>query len=272
LLSFFIFNKIEWILEKSRDRGYKKLPFMSRRNLFDPESSSPFKLSRTKIEEFLECPRCFYLDVRLGVARPPWPPFTLNSAIDHLLKKEFDIHRANGEKHPLMKAYGIEALPLKSEKIDEWRNKGIFFHHKESNFLVWGRVDDVWVDEEGNLIIVDYKATNTSQEVTLDGEYKDKLKREVEIYQWLFRKNGFSVSEVAYFVYCNANTDREAFDGKLEFEVQIIPYKGNDEWIEPTLLEIKKCLEKEEIPSASPSCPYCRYRQQAMEKEKEFES
>jgi len=30
-------------------------------------SSEPFKLSRSRIEQFLKCPRCFYIDRRLGV-------------------------------------------------------------------------------------------------------------------------------------------------------------------------------------------------------------
>jgi hypothetical protein len=30
----------------------------------------------------------------------------LNIAVDELLKKEFDLHRAEGTKHPLMEQYG----------------------------------------------------------------------------------------------------------------------------------------------------------------------
>ncbi len=37
------------------------------RNLYDPASKEPFRLSRSKIDLFLECARCFYLDRRLGV-------------------------------------------------------------------------------------------------------------------------------------------------------------------------------------------------------------
>lgn len=61
------------------------------RNLYDKNSKTLFRLSRSKIDLFLECPRCFYLDRKLGVARPPGFPFSLNSAVDKLLKKEFDI-------------------------------------------------------------------------------------------------------------------------------------------------------------------------------------
>ncbi|MDO8743015.1 MAG: hypothetical protein Q7J30_00410, partial [Candidatus Azambacteria bacterium] len=73
------------------------------RNIFDPAAKAPFKLSRSKIDNFLACPRCFYLDRRLGVGQPPGFPFNLNKAVDTLLKKEFDIHRAAGNPHPLMK-------------------------------------------------------------------------------------------------------------------------------------------------------------------------
>src|SRR3989338_3287294 len=91
------------------------------RNLFIPGSTEPFKLSRSKIDLFVECPRCFYLDRRLGVGRPPGFPFTLNSAVDTLLKKEFNIHRAQKTAHPLMKTYGIDAVPFQHDNLESWR-------------------------------------------------------------------------------------------------------------------------------------------------------
>ena len=79
-------------------------------------------LSRSKIDLFMQCGRCFYHDNKLGTARPPGFPFNLNSAVDSLLKKELDVHRANGTAHPLAKAYGLDAIPFVHEKMDEWRN------------------------------------------------------------------------------------------------------------------------------------------------------
>ena len=40
------------------------------RNLFLPGAEKPFKFSRSKIQDFLDCPRCFYLDRRCGTAQP----------------------------------------------------------------------------------------------------------------------------------------------------------------------------------------------------------
>jgi len=238
---------------------------ISRRNNGVFESGKSFFLSRSKIESFVQCPRCFYLDRRLGVAQPPSLPFTLNSAVDALLKKEFDIHRAKGTIHPLTAAYGIPARPFAHADIDAWRDvkRGIAYHHEPTQFTVYGAIDDVWVDDDGKLMIVDYKATSTSAPITLDAEYRKAYKRQIEIYQWLFRKNGFSVSDTGYFVYANGRKDREAFDGKLEFEVHLLAYTGDDSWVEGTIIEAHECLCADTIPPAGKECPFCKYRAQA---------
>jgi hypothetical protein len=85
------------------------------RNLFDPTSTKPFTLSRSKLELFIECPRCFYLDRRLGIGRVPGFPFTLNSAVDKLLKKEFDAYRIARTPHPLFEKFGVKAIPFTHE-------------------------------------------------------------------------------------------------------------------------------------------------------------
>ena len=227
-----------------------------------------WKLSRSKIDLFMECPRCFFVDNKLGVARPPGFPFSLNSAVDKLLKKEFDTHRARGTAHPLMKEYGIDAVPLQHQKIEEWLDSlraGVSIRHSPTGFLVRGGVDDVWVYPSGELIVVDYKATSKDGEVSLDAEWQNGYKRQMEVYQWLFRQNGFKVSDTGYFVYVNGKTDREAFDAKLEFDVKVIPYTGDTKWIEPTLLEIKECLDSDELPAPAGLCDYCTYRKAAAE-------
>jgi hypothetical protein len=81
----------------------------------------------------------------------------------------------------------------------------------------------------------------------------------MEIYQWLLAQNGLIVSDTGYFVYCNGRTDLEAFDGKLEFDITLIPYSGNRDWIESVLLDIKKCLDSNKIPTAGHECDYCAY-------------
>lgn len=232
------------------------------RNIFNPNSSEPFKISRSKLDLFLNCPRCFYLDRRLGVGQPPGYPFSLNSAVDALLKKEFDMHRTNKTAHPLMKEYGIDAVPYDHEKMEEWRDslrRGIQYLHEPTNLILSGGVDDIWINPQGEIIVVDYKATSKSPEVNLDAAWQIGYKRQMEIYQWLFRRNGFKVTDTGYFVYCNGDADKEAFDGKLEFQIKVIPYKGDDSWVEQAVIDAKNCLMRDSIPECTATCDYCRY-------------
>ncbi len=237
-------------------------------NIYKPGQKAPFKISRSKIDLFLQCPRCFYMDRRLGVARPPGFPFNLNNAVDKLLKKEFDIHRTAKSQHPLMQEYGIDAVPFEDKRMDEWRDtrRGIQYLHKPTNLLIMGAIDDVWVSPKKELYIVDYKATAKNGEVSLDAPWQIAYKRQMEVYQWLFRKNGFNVSNTGYFVYCNGRTDKKAFDKKIEFNIKLIPYKGDDSWVEQTILDIAECLNQEDIPEMAKDCDYCRYRKVSAQK------
>ncbi len=210
----------------------------------------------------MNCPRCFYLDRRLGVGQPPGYPFTLNSAIDKLLKKEFDIYREKQTIHPLMDKHGINAVPFKHEKLDYWRDAlhgGIEYLHEATNLLLSGGIDDLWVSPNGQLFIVDYKSTSKEGEVNIDADWQISYKRQMEIYQWLFRNNGFNVSTTGYFVYCNGLTDRDEFGAKLDFNIKIISYIGDDRWIEGTILDIHKCLISDIIPASGQDCDFCNY-------------
>jgi hypothetical protein len=233
------------------------------RNLFDPSSPEPYRLSRSKLELFLHCPRCFYLDRRLGVGRPDAISMSLNNAVDLLLKKEFDLYRARGEPHPCMT--GINALPLRHPALDEWRDswRGLRALHEPTNLLVHGAVDDLWVEPSGSIIVTDYKATSSERQPSLGGRWGGGYKRQVEVYQWLLRQMGFPVSKTAYFVYVNGDRSREGFEGKLAFTTTVIPYIGNDDWVDDALREAKLCLNRDTPPAANPECEWCAYRKAA---------
>lgn len=232
------------------------------KNLYNPNAKESFKLSRSKIDLFLNCPRCFYYDRRLGVGRPPGFPFALNSAVDALLKQEFDVYRAEGTKHPLQEKYDIDARPIPHKDLDKWRYTftGVQYLHKPTNFLIFGAIDDLWQNSKNEYIVVDYKATAKTEEITeLDKDWQRGYKRQMEIYQWLLRQNGHKVSDTGYFVHCNGIADAKAFDQKLEFRVNLISHRGDDSWVEKAILEAHQCLNSDEIPEAEIDCDYCNY-------------
>ena len=232
------------------------------RRLYDPSSAEPFALSRSKVDLFVECPRCFYLDRRLGIGRPPGFPFNLNTAVDALLKKEFDAYRAKGEPHPFMTTAGLNAVPHPHPQLERWRTNftGVRTLHVGTGLELFGAIDDLWRDlDSGELIVADYKATSKDAEVTLDAPWQDGYKRQMEFYQWLVRRQGFEVADRGWFVYCNGRRDLPEFGNRLEFRVKMIPYVGDDGWVEGTLAAIGETLRAGSAPAPSKDCEYCSY-------------
>lgn len=234
-------------------------------NKYQTGSEQPFRLSRSRIGRFLECQKCFYLDRKLGIDRPSMPGWSLNSAVDTLLKKEFDLLRKKGQKHELMHKYNIDAIPFDHPELPLWRDDGnrytgAKFLHKETNLEIDGIVDDIWVNPKKELLIVDYKSTSTSRTISLEDEYKQSYKKQIELYQWIFRKKGFKVSNSGYFVFANASKNRPKFDAKLEFDVEILIHEGDDSWVEPTIFDIKKVFDSTKVPNSGNACEYCPYR------------
>ena len=239
--------------------------WQERSKTYEPGQTAPFKISRSKIELYMQCPRCFWLDVRLKITRPNTPPFNINKAIDELFKKEFDTYRKAKKPHPLMVEFGVDAIPYEHDKMGEWRENfvGVVAVHKPTNLHIFGAVDDLWVDPSGNVIVVDYKATAKAKEVDIESDWQIAYKRQMEVYQWLLRQNGLKVNDTGYFVYTNGRMDMDGFNDRIEFRTKVIPYTGTDTWVEPTIEKMKKCMDGE-MPAVGKAamggdCDYCMY-------------
>jgi CRISPR/Cas system-associated exonuclease Cas4 (RecB family) len=232
---------------------------------YTPGQTTAFKISRSKIELYMQCPRCFWLDARLKITRPNTPPFNINKAIDELLKKEFDSYRIQGKAHPLMVEFKVKAIPFAHDELDKWRENfvGVATLHKPTNLHVFGAVDDLWVNPKGELIVVDYKATAKDKDVNINSDWQISYKRQLEVYQWLLRQNGFQVSATGYFVYTNGRLDLDGFNNRVEFRTKIIPYEGDNSWVESAIKKMKKCMEGSMPPIGTAAmggpCDYCAY-------------
>ena len=247
----------------------KNFPWSSK---YNPGSDKPFVMSRSKIDLYLKCKRCAYLDMRLGIKGPKPFPYTLNSRIDALLKVEHDIAREKKIKTKYLEENNINAIPYSHPELDVWREpfKAARFHHKETNITIAGSVDDLWEDNETKKIhIVDYKSTHTPNFDKLkafNAPYLIGYKRQAEIYAWILSKLGLEIHQRSYFFYVNATLKQEIFDNKLDFEYALVPYDMRDfNWVEKTIIEIKNFLETNKIPAATDDCELCKYMHKFFE-------
>jgi len=140
-------------------------------SIYVPNQTQAFKISRTKFNDFLSCKRCFYLDRVTGLASPSIPGWTLNETTDLLLKKEFDLCREKQIPHRSFKELGLEdVVPFKHKDLDLWRDSlhhGLQYPVVDSNIVLHGGVDDIWLDQRHErLIVVDYKSQANRRPVT----------------------------------------------------------------------------------------------------------
>jgi|TARA_B110000438_G_C15797944_1_gene643710 hypothetical protein len=238
------------------------------RGKFDPSNSNPYELSRSRVENFLKCKACFWLEQLHRVKPPEMPSFTINTTTDILLKRDADSVRGKSPL-PIWEANGLgHMIPFEHEDLENWTNSLHYglsdsyfnFVHEESNIKFGGGLDDVFVNtNNGELHIVDYKSTAqgtrspekyVKKPVSLDDPWKGSYKRQMDMYVWVARNKGFDVSNIGYFVYVDAQhkdisgmlTDDDPAAAWMKFDASIIPYESDTSWIERTLLEIKDFL------------------------------
>ena len=222
------------------------------------------RISRSGVEQYLKCKRCFVLQYKHNV----WPfsiPFTLNIAVDNLCKNEFDHYRKLNEPHPLFLEHNIDAVPFNHPEIDAWRNnrQGIRYVDQENGFNFGGAVDDVWIKSDGSLIIADVKTTSKKKfdwdDTFAKYDYAHGYKRQIEMYQWLFRKNGFQVANEAFLVYYNALKDEPFFNQILKFKLYLVRLECDDSWVEKKVIDAVNLLKSDEFPPTSTTCENCNY-------------
>tara|TARA_B100000686_G_scaffold268331_2_gene283804 strand:+ start:1475 stop:2245 length:771 start_codon:yes stop_codon:yes gene_type:complete len=243
------------------------------RGTFDPANPEPYELSRSRVENFVKCSACFYLQQVKGVKFPSIPGFNINEATDVLLKRDFAKHRLAGTAHPFLKRAGLDYLiPYKDDRFELWTQSLHFGAkgrlntvHKETNLKIGGGLDDVWLNTKTNEIhIVDYKSTSQKspgKKITLDDWWKAAYRRQMDLYIWIMKRLGPNTSEIGYFLYCDGDrfTDKPFLNDKIgvmNFKVSLIPYKSDLCWIESTLQKIKLTLNAEQCPNHSKSCEY----------------
>ena len=192
------------------------------RGKFDPDNPNPYELSRSRVENFLKCKACFWLEQIQKVKPPEMPSFTINTTTDILLKRDSDSVRGKSTL-PIWKEAGLgHMIPFDHEDLEKWTNSlqyGLndsYFNtiHKETNIKLGGGIDDVYLNTQTDQIhLVDYKSqaqgtrSPDKYEVkpsSIDDPWKIGYKRQMDMYVWIARQKGFNVSNTGYFVYVDA--------------------------------------------------------------------
>jgi len=268
------------------------------RGKFDPSNPNPYELSRGRVENFLKCKACFWLEQIKKVKPPEIPSFTINTTTDILLKRDSDFVRGKSSL-PIWQEAGLgHMIPYDHEDLEKWTNSlhyGLnesYFNtiHKDTNIKLGGGIDDVFLNTKTDQVhIVDYKSqaqgTRSPEKYevkpsSIDDPWKVGYKRQMDMYIWIARQKGLNVSNTGYFVYVDAQhkhiegmlDEKNPSIAWLKFNALIIPYEADPTWIEPTLFEIKDFLmNQSSMPNHTPKgedfsgCDLGRYANEMIE-------
>ena len=219
-------------------------------------NNKPIQLSPNSLNLFLECRRCFWLEKREGIRRPPPYPYALNTAVDILLKQEFDSYRAKGELHPLLIENNIQARLFPNQSLlNQWRSNfsGIRYFDSELDATLFGAVDDILEFEDGKLAPLDYKSTGSRVPVVYD-----RFQLQMDIYTFLLEKNGFLTPRKGYLAFYVVNKEN-GFGDKLPFKKELHEIEVDSSDVPKLFKDAVGLLRKNVPPPHTQDCKFCQW-------------
>ena len=231
---------------------------MFRKNIYVKNNLSPFKISRTKIDLFFDCKRCFYIDQKFGIKRPHGAALVINNHIVNKFKKNLEVLRSTGTIIPetsLISQPGLTAL--NHEKINQWINpfKGIQSLHKKTNMIINGNIDDVWTDNERCYPVILKSISRNNKDI--EDSIWPGYTRQLSLYGYLLQNNNLEIGN--FGIIAVINTEEDLDHSSLNFKFYLFKKNLELNWIETTLSEIKILLENDNYPDFSNNCKFCNY-------------
>ncbi len=206
-----------------------------------------FKLSPSSINLMIDCPRCFWLTQHKVWKRPPSIFPSLPSGMDKILKEHFDRFMEKGELPPELCENGLDKdyrLFDDKELLKVWRSnfKGISWTDSKGNIL-HGAVDNI-LKKGKKLVVLDYKTRG----YPCKDDTHEHYKLQMEIYNFLLRKNGYETEDYTYLIFYYPKEVTET--GEVIFDTKLIKMKTNTEngkkvFKEAIKLLNNKCPNKE---------------------------
>lgn len=225
-----------------------------------PTKTAPVTLSRWQLELFSKCSRCFWLLKRHHIKQPEGYPLALNTAMDGLLKAEFDLYRAKGEPHPILVEHHINAKLFSDiKRLEVWRNnfQGLRWTDPATGHTLFGAIDDILEFPDGSLAVLDYKSSG-AREATVYPSYQLQL----DVYTFLLQQLGYPVAPKAFLAFFLAVKD-EGFNGRLPFRRALLSVTAQPDRVLPVFEQALGLIRSDHVPAPGAECDVCRWSREA---------
>lgn len=211
------------------------------------------KISPSSLNLYLDCQRCFWLQVNEGVKRPEPPTSSLPNGIDLTLKLYFDHWRKKDGVPPLLKNKIPGRLFTNEAEIAKFRSRSFQLFDKESSAYFTGILDDALELPDGSIVPLDNK---TKGFPPLEPHSAHIL--QMSAYTLLLKENGFKTKNLAYLIYWFFNHKKMDLEKPLEFNVTVEEVKTDPDRVRDIFREAAALL-KGSLPPAGAECQFCKY-------------
>src|SRR3989344_4920546 len=199
------------------------------------------KLSPSTISLFLECPRCFYLQIVKGIKRPQGIFPSLPSGMDKILKEHFDRFMSQEKLPPELKEIKDCKLFDDKEKLKIWRSNLKGISYQEDDILLHGAIDNLLVKKD-KLIVLDYKTRG----FPLKADTHEYYQTQMDLYNFLLEKNGYSTEDFTYLLFYYPSHVKET--GEVIFNTKLKKIKTSSKNGEKVFKDAVDCVLSKEEP------------------------
>lgn len=211
-------------------------------------------LSKSALEVFQSCPKCFWMDKMAKVGRPRGPMPSVVNAIDAQMKILVEDCVRIGVEVPYLR--GTTQVPYpdrpKVQTFRSWRTFQALVETGDRTIKAWGELDDLLIGSDGKVWPWDYKSKGTEP----TQEYCEKYNQlQGDMYHLLLEGQGLTASGQARFTYIWPEFDK----GMIVFRHKNIEMETDAGRATKVLSAAAECLEGECPKEGEMDCDYCSF-------------
>lgn len=210
------------------------------------------RLSPSSLNLFLECPRCFWLQLNENIHRPRGIFPSLPGGMDLVIKDYFDKYREKNELPPELEGKVEGNLLHDHALLNKWRNwrTGLEYTDENLGVMLFGALDDC-LEKDGKFVPLDYKTRGFAPK---EGDSEKYYGNQLDCYALMLEENGYPSGDFGYLVYYYPEHVEE--NGTVIFNVKPIQLKIDPNRARKTLKDAVKLLDGP-IPPHHSECEYC---------------
>lgn len=222
------------------------------------------KLSPSKLNRLNDCPRCFFLEYKLGLKQASGIFPSLPGGMDNVIKKHYDTFRGTGSLPPGLVGTEVEGELLPDQaKMTMWRNwrtTDLIVVDEDRDAQLTGALDECIVIDK-IYIPADYKTRGWP--LKDPGDPAKYYQTQLDCYELMLESVGYKTAGYAWLIYYwPIEIDS---DGIVKFEVTPIKLETEPERAMEIFRKAADILAQDDIPEANPECKYCKMERERAE-------